>query len=110
MPRLRPGLSFFRPSPAFQNHIQLVYSNSPDRFQEPQPLETALMRRFKAILPLIFLCSAATFMTAQNQNLNTAPDHFDLNSIDKSLDPCTDFYAYSCKKWQEANPIPPDQP
>jgi putative endopeptidase len=49
-------------------------------------------------------------MTAQNQNLNTAPDHFDLNSIDKSLDPCTDFYAYSCKKWQEANPIPPDQP
>jgi putative endopeptidase len=37
------------------------------------------------------------------------PDHFDLNAIDSSLDPCTDFYEYACKKWMAANPIPPDQ-
>jgi putative endopeptidase len=37
------------------------------------------------------------------------PDHFDLNAIDSSLDPCVDFYEYACKKWTTANPIPPDQ-
>lgn len=29
--------------------------------------------------------------------------------MDKSVDPCVDFYAYSCGGWQKKNPIPPDQ-
>jgi predicted metalloendopeptidase len=36
-------------------------------------------------------------------------EHFDSNLVDKSLDPCTDFYKYSCSKWLTENPIPPDQ-
>ena len=35
---------------------------------------------------------------------------FDIANIDKSLDPCTDFYAYSCSKWMKNNPIPADYP
>jgi endothelin-converting enzyme/putative endopeptidase len=38
------------------------------------------------------------------------PDHFSLDAVDSSIDPCTNFYQYSCKKWMAANPIPPDQP
>jgi putative endopeptidase len=33
----------------------------------------------------------------------------DLTSLDKSIDPCTDFYAYTCGGWQKNNPIPADQ-
>ncbi|MGA8782573.1 MAG: M13 family metallopeptidase N-terminal domain-containing protein, partial [Terracidiphilus sp.] len=33
----------------------------------------------------------------------------DLTSMDKTVDPCVDFYTYSCGGWQKRNPIPPDQ-
>ncbi|MBZ5520795.1 MAG: M13 family metallopeptidase [Acidobacteriia bacterium] len=33
----------------------------------------------------------------------------DVNAMDKSVNPCVDFYKYSCGGWQEKNPIPADQ-
>jgi putative endopeptidase len=33
----------------------------------------------------------------------------DVTDMDKSVDPCVDFYAYSCGGWIKHNPIPPDQ-
>ena len=29
--------------------------------------------------------------------------------MDRSVDPCTDFFRYSCGAWVKKNPIPPDQ-
>ena len=29
--------------------------------------------------------------------------------MDRSVDPCVDFYRYSCGSWNKTNPIPPDQ-
>ena len=33
----------------------------------------------------------------------------DVTSMDTSVDPCADFFAYSCGGWIKKNPIPPDQ-
>jgi putative endopeptidase len=34
---------------------------------------------------------------------------FDVNAIDKSIDPCVDFYQYACGTWMKNNPVPPDK-
>jgi len=36
-------------------------------------------------------------------------DHFDAKNADPSVDACTDFYQYSCKRWVANNPVPPDE-
>jgi len=66
-------------------------------------------------LTVIALLSAVLCMVRANAQSaaasNSAPklEHFDLSLVDKSLDPCQDFYQYTCSKWNAANPIPADQ-
>ncbi len=33
----------------------------------------------------------------------------DVKTMDKTADPCVDFYQYSCGGWKQANPIPADE-
>lgn len=33
----------------------------------------------------------------------------EVSDMDKTVDPCVDFYTYSCGGWIKKNPIPPDQ-
>ena len=37
------------------------------------------------------------------------PTAFDVKSMDRTADPCTDFYQYACGGWIKNNPVPPDQ-
>ena len=34
---------------------------------------------------------------------------FDPALVDKAIDPCENFYRYSCNGWFKRNPLPPDQ-
>jgi putative endopeptidase len=34
---------------------------------------------------------------------------FDIGSLNRSVDPCVDFYKFSCGGWQTKNPLPSDQ-
>ena len=58
------------------------------------------------------LCFTLVVVHANGQNTSSdtpALSHFNLDLVDKTLDPCQDFYQYACSKWNAANPIPADQ-
>jgi len=50
-------------------------------------------------------------LTAQSStsSQNASRPVLNLSFMDKSVDPCADFYTYSCGGWMNDNPIPPDQ-
>ncbi|PYX89562.1 MAG: M13 family peptidase, partial [Acidobacteria bacterium] len=53
--------------------------------------------------------SAAEKVSTPAPNPVSRPKSFDLGAMDKTVDPCEDFYQYSCGAWRRDNPIPPDQ-
>ena len=57
-------------------------------------------------LSVVWLLSLAN---AQQPGAAKYTPALDVASMDRSVDPCADFFAYSCGGWIKNNPIPPDQ-
>jgi len=54
------------------------------------------------------LCSASAQQPTAAAPSKPEPA-LDVTSMDRSVDPCVDFFKYSCGGWIKNNPIPPDQ-
>lgn len=60
---------------------------------------------------IVLLAAAPAFSQNAPPSENTARELrvFDAGLVDKSIDPCENFYRYSCNGWFKRNPLPPDQ-
>jgi putative endopeptidase len=91
---------------AFFFKLRDVYDS--DRLTGFRVQEEIVLRPFACAAFALVLSIACFAQSSAAPALPYSPS-LDVTSMDKTIDPCVDFYTYSCGGWQKKNPIPPDQ-
>jgi len=63
--------------------------------------------RIASVALVVF--ASLPWAAAQQPAASTHEPALDVTSMDNTVDPCGDFFKYSCGGWIKRNPIPPDQ-
>ncbi len=58
---------------------------------------------------VIFFILIIPFSGVTAQNAVSQQPALNVTFMDRTIDPCADFYRYACGGWMKNNPIPPDQ-
>jgi endothelin-converting enzyme/putative endopeptidase len=67
------------------------------------------MATLRTSLVTLAIACFLSLANAQQPTIEKSEPALDVTSMDRSVDPCADFFAYSCGGWIKRNPIPPDQ-
>jgi len=63
-----------------------------------------------AILAICNMTREMQILSAQTSDASPKlKPGFDVNALDKTVDPCVDFYHYACGTWIKENPVPADR-
>jgi len=67
-------------------------------------------RKFLSLAAIFLLAPCLT--RAQDRPLASLPytPSLETKFVDRTADPCVDFYRFACGNWNRLNPMPPDQP
>src|SRR5579862_9042700 len=74
------------------------------------------MRRLPLFLVVFLVCAAASAQTAgsaasvKTDKVYAPIPGFDATAMDKTADPCVNFYQYACGNFSKVHPIPADAP